>query len=286
MAHSCDLPIGLFDSGLGGLTVLRALRELLPAENLVYLGDTARTPYGSKSPSTITRYAAECAGFLRQRQTKLLVVACNTASSYALNTLQTHSDCPVVGTIEPVIAELRRQQRTGPIAVLGTQATIDSGAYQSRIAEELPGAEAIGIACPLFVPLVEQGMVAGEIVEKIIALYLAPLRAAGVKTVVLGCTHYPLLRQEIQRYLGTDAMLIECSVAVAREVQETLTRLELNAGSSRVGEEQYFVTDEASRFNSLAQALLSSERVESIKVESLQETVLPCATATALHDLA
>lgn len=262
---SCAGPIGLFDSGLGGLTVLRELRRTLPAEPLLYLGDTARTPYGSKSAATIRRYARECAEFLLARQIKLLVVACNTASSVALEELSTFCPCPVIGTIEPAVDAALRVTRTGRIAVLGTRATIASGVYQNRLAARLSGVEVFARPCPLFVPLVEEGITSGPVVDSAVEMYLGPLRNESVDTIILGCTHYPLLAGALQSFFGSSVNLVECSTAIAKVVKDMVSTATVPAGSG--GAAQYFVTDEAGRFSALARLFLEERAVQAKEVE-------------------
>lgn len=258
-------PIGLFDSGLGGLTVLRELRRTLPAEPLLYLGDTARTPYGSKSAATIRRYARECAEFLLARQIKLLVVACNTASSVALEELNAACPCPVIGTIEPAVAAALRATRSGRIAVLGTRATIASGVYQNRLAALQPGVQVFARPCPLFVPLVEEGITSGPVVESIMQMYLGALRDESVDTVILGCTHYPLMAGALQSFFGPAVNLVECSTAIATVVQDMVSASTLPVGTG--GAAEFFVTDEAGRFSSLARLFLEDRVVQAAEVQ-------------------
>jgi glutamate racemase len=237
----------------------------------VYLGDTARTPYGSKGPATIVRYSRECADFLIAQNIKLLVVACNTASSHALQVLEKECDVPVLGTVEPAVRAAMKLTRNNHIAVIGTEATVASGAYQRRLQELNPSLEITSVACPLFVPLVEQGMTKGEIPEKVVEYYLSKLKEAEADTVVLGCTHYPLLCETIQSYLGPSVTLIESSKAIADNVRGMIQAREMEAGRGQAsGIDQFFVTDEVSRFNILARLCLSESTLEAVKVESLE----------------
>ncbi|MFN8392274.1 MAG: glutamate racemase [Bdellovibrionota bacterium] len=261
-------PIGVFDSGLGGLTVFGELQRAFPDEDFVYLGDMARTPYGSRSAETIVRYSRECSHFLLERGVKIVVVACNTASSLALDALAKDLPCPVVGTIDQAVQTALAQSRRKMIGVIGTEATIGSRAYAARLAAVDPNAEVFSLACPLFVPVVEQGMIRGEIVEKIVAHYLAPLRAQEIDTLILGCTHYPVLAPVIQDYLGESVQIVECSKAMAVAVEKALTPAEVPV--EKTGSAQFFVTDAVSRFNTLAPIFLGegfrgeivAERVE------------------------
>ena len=270
---NCPPAIGLFDSGLGGLTVLQELRRALPHERFVYLGDTARTPYGAKSASTIERYSVECARFLLRHNLKFLVVACNTASAVALRQLEEICPCPVIGTIGPAVAAALAVSKTRKIGVIGTRATIASGVYERALQQigSNNGAsspiEVSSVPCPLFVPLVEEGITSGEIVDQVIALYLSELRSAGVDTVILGCTHYPLLAPALQRFFGDQVSLVACSEAIAAEVALSIGRA---AGAAeQVGGCQYFATDEVSRFNVLAQQFLGGEQLTAAHIEEL-----------------
>ncbi|NDC37298.1 MAG: glutamate racemase [Proteobacteria bacterium] len=258
-------PIGLFDSGLGGLTVLRELKRALPQERLLYLGDTARTPYGSKSAATVRRYAQECAEFLLERQIKLLVIACNTASALALEELQALCPCPIIGTIDPAVEVALRATRSGRIGVLGTRATIASGAYQSRLSACAPHVQVVARPCPLFVPLVEEGLTHGPIVESALELYLADLRAEQIDTIILGCTHYPLLRDALQRFFGPEVTLVECSTAIASAVRVLQEQGRVSSGEG--GSAHYFVTDEAARFSTLARIFLDDSTVHAQSVQ-------------------
>ena len=260
-------PIGIFDSGLGGLTVLRELRKALPNEHFIYLGDTARTPYGSKSASTIVRYSVECASFLSNFDVKLVVVACNTSSAAALSELDHRFPCPVIGTIVPAVKAALAASSAGRFGVIGTQGTIASKVYDQALQTAVPGSFVYSMACPLFVPLVEQGMLEGEIVDKVIELYLTPFKREGIDTLILGCTHYPLLTPRIQSFLGNSVKIIECSKAITEEVLTTLRSGE--AAATGPGQEDYYVTDEVSRFNHLAKLILQQDHVHAAQVEEL-----------------
>lgn len=276
-----ERPIGLFDSGLGGLTVLRELQRSLPDERFVYLGDTARLPYGTKGSSTIMRYALECASFLLRHDIKALVVACNTASSIALSMLRETIPCHVIGTIDPAVARAVAVTQRGGIGVIGTDATIASGAYERALAAAAPGCEVSSIACPLFVPIVEQGMLDGEIVEKIVELYLSKFDLGRIDTVILGCTHYPLLKDAIARFLGSGVTLVDSGYPIAQELGRTLDEGGLRAGPRSVrSAPSFFVTDEVSRFNRLATILLGNETVTAIRTEELVDDVACAESVT------
>jgi glutamate racemase len=249
-------PIGIFDSGVGGLTVFRELTRLLPHESLVYLGDTARVPYGSKSPDTVIRYASACAEILLQRQVKMLVVACNTASAHALEALWDRLDIPVVGVIEPGAQAAVRQSTTGRIGVIGTVGTIGSGVYPQTIRTLLAEAEVFCKACPLFVPLVEEGWTEGPVPQAIAARYLEELLAEQIDTLVLGCTHYPLLSETIGAAVGAGVALVDSAEATALVVQQTLDATDLGADSDQLPFHQFLASDSPQNFAVVAKRFL------------------------------
>jgi glutamate racemase len=234
---AADLAIGVFDSGVGGLTVVRALREELPAERIIYLGDTARVPYGSKSPQTVLRYSRNNARFLLARGVKLLVIACNTASAHALPSLGDELPVPVLGVVEPGAREAVAATRTGRLGVIGTLGTIRSSSYRRAIAAVAPTLQVATQACPLFVPLAEEGWLEGEVPRLTAERYLGELFAAldGIDTLVLGCTHYPLLRPVLSevatRLAGRPVTLVDSAGAMARATRDALAA----AGLRRTG---------------------------------------------------
>lgn len=262
-----DLPIGIFDSGIGGLTVYRALHEVLPAERFVYLGDTARVPYGTKSLATVERYAIENSRFLEARGIKLLVVACNTASALALPAVRRSVSVNVVGVIEPGARAAVEKSRGGPIGVIATEATIQSRAYSTAIGKLAPMTDVIESACPLFVPLAEEGCADSEVSRLVARDYLSEIKTAGTDTLVLGCTHYPILRRVIQETVGREVRLIDSGEAAARAV-ETLLReqglaremLETEARERHLCDDldHFYVTDAADRFSRVAERFLGS----------------------------
>src|SRR5216117_4020787 len=209
-------PIGVFDSGIGGLTVVKALRDLLPNENIVYLGDTARVPYGAKSPETVQRYAVELAGILTQKNAKALVVACNTVSSVALPLLTKKFSVPVIGVIEPGARAALQATRNRHIGVIGTRATIRSGAYERALRAADNNVRVSSRACPLLVPLIEEGLLDDDVTDQMSMRYLEPILADGIDTLVLGCTHYPLLTDAIGRMLKRQVMLVDSAQNCAR----------------------------------------------------------------------
>jgi len=249
-------PIGVFDSGIGGLTVVKALRDLLPHENIYYLGDTARVPYGPKSPETVQRYAVELAGMLMRKNAKALVVACNTVSSVALPLLAKRFPVPVVGVIEPGARAALQATRNRHIGVIGTRATIRSGAYEKALRASDNNVRVSSRACPLLVPLIEEGLLDDDVTDRMIARYLEPLFGDGIDTLVLGCTHYPLLTAAIARTLRGDVVLVDSAQNCARAVEEMLNRQSLRAALSNPGELHVALTDPADNFLNIARDAL------------------------------
>jgi glutamate racemase len=251
-------PIGIFDSGIGGLTVLAAVRALLPDERLLYLGDTARLPYGTKSAETVVRYARRAAAYLANHDIKLLVVACNTASAAALEPLTESTPVPVIGVVWPG-ARAAVAGTAGTVGVIGTESTIASGAYTRALHSLDPDLTVRSHACPLFVPLAEEGWFDHEVTRAVARIYLEPLARAGVDTLILGCTHYPLLRGAIASAIGSDVRLVDSAAATAAEVDEVLRRGGLAGTGS--GSVHLLVTDAAARFARLAGLILGDAAV-------------------------
>lgn len=251
-----DREIAVFDSGVGGLTVFRALRRALPAERLVYFGDTARLPYGSKSPEAVARFSVEIGRFLCRRRIKLYVVACNSASALALGALRRALPVPVIGVIEPAVraaADGRKDRR--PVGVIGTEATVRSRAYEKALSRALPGARVVAQACPLLVPLVEEGWWEREVTEEVAREYLKPIRRAGAGSLILGCTHYPLIKPLLARVAGKGVRLIDSGEEAAREAAAILEARGLKRRARR-GSETFFASDGAERFRRLAGRIL------------------------------
>jgi glutamate racemase len=241
-------PIGIFDSGIGGLTVARAIFEQLPGESTVYFGDTARVPYGPKSPETVRRYSLEILRWLMEQRVKAVVIACNTSTAHALETLQAESPVPVIGVIEPGAAAAASVGGDGPIGVIGTAGTIASNAYARAIRRARPDAKVEQRACPLFVPLVEEGWFDHPAADLIAREYLAPLTAAGVGALVLGCTHYPLLKPLLQRVMGSEVRLIDSGQETARVVASALRERGLEAPDGAPASHRFAVSDDEARF--------------------------------------
>ncbi len=250
--------IGLFDSGIGGLTVMSQLIRALPHENLTYFGDTARVPYGGKSPDTIMRYAIESAIFLMQQEIKMLIIPCNTVSAYALDKLRQIFNIPVIGVIEPGAAKAVQTTRHGRIGVLGTKATILSGAYQREIQARLPGAHVLSIACPLFVPLVEEVFISHPATKLIVKEYLLPLKQEKIDTLLLGCTHYPLLREAIQEEMGPEVTIVDSASTCAETVAAALIADGLGNRAKTSPTYKFYVSDDPSKFKTLGETFLGA----------------------------
>jgi glutamate racemase len=235
--------IGIFDSGVGGLTVLREIIKALPQEDTVYLGDTARVPYGTKSPETVVRFARQITSFLVSRDIKLLVVACNTASAVSLEALQAEFDIPIVGVIEPGAVQAAAVTKSGKVGVIGTAGTIRSSAYTKAIKRINSDIEVITAECPMFVPLAEEGWVDNEVARLTAEIYLKNLKGSGVDTLVLGCTHYPLLKGIISEAMGEAVTLVDSAEETARVVREILAARGETRPDQERGNHHFFVTD-------------------------------------------
>ena len=251
-------PIGIFDSGLGGLTAMRALMHALPHENICYLGDTGRVPYGGRSRDTILRYTLEDIAFLKGLDVKAIVVACGTASAVALPFIAPQADLPIYGVLSPAVAAAVAATKRGNIGIIGTEATIQSGAYETLLNQARQGLRLTSIACPLFVPLVENGRIhPGDLViETVVREYLAPFKSAGIDTLILGCTHYPLLEEVIRAYLGAEIRLISAGAEAATLVANALDTQGLLHTQQSPGKKRFFVTDHVGGFERLASLFL------------------------------
>jgi len=262
-----ELPIGIFDSGIGGLTVARQIRRVLPHEDIIYLGDTARVPYGTKSPSTVVRFACEDTNFLLQQNVKAVVVACNTCSAWAMPMLQKKFDVPVFGVILPGVRAALEKTRTQRIGIIGTSATIRSKAYSNGILARCDTAQVFARACPLLVPLVEEGWTNHRLARSILREYLAPLLRHRIDTLILGCTHYPLLKTSLRSVTGKNISLVDSAESCARYVRERLEHLRLLSSRRQAGSIQPFVTDEPDRFAELAERFLGVPTEPAWKVD-------------------
>ncbi|MBI4051704.1 MAG: glutamate racemase [Elusimicrobia bacterium] len=250
-----DRPIGIFDSGVGGLTVFRAVQKKLPGENLIYYGDTAHLPYGSKSAEAVKKFSLKIGKFLEREGIKLLVVACNTASSVVIPLLRRTLAVPVLGVIEPGAWVASRATRAGRIGVIGTEATIASGAYLKAL-RSYPGRfRILSVPCPLFVPLVEEGFWNGNVTREIARKYLAPIKKWRADTLILGCTHYPFLREVISKTMGPGVVLVDSGEATALRVSQILTQRGWTKRDGR-GRYRFYASDASERFKRLARRLL------------------------------
>ena len=252
---SDNRPIGVFDSGLGGLTVLNAIKKIIPNENIVYVGDTARVPYGNKSTLLIVQYASQITQFLLEKDAKLIIVACNTASALAISTLKNDFDIPIIGVITPGANSAVKLTKNNNIGVIGTIATISSNAYQNELIKINPSINTVSQACPLFVPLVEEGLLEGPIVSATVEYYLKNLDLSMIDTLILGCTHYPLLKPVIKQYTN-NLMLIDSADSLAKEVHLILKNDHMMNNNSGKGTQDFYVTDSPSNFKNIAKRFL------------------------------
>ena len=258
--------IGVFDSGIGGLTVLQKIIETLPKENTVYLGDTARAPYGTKSVETVLRYSFENTEFLVQKGVKAVVVACNTSTAIALTRLRDSLSIPVIGVIEPGVRRAIKSTKNKKVGVIGTEATIQSGAYTRALKEADGGVEVYSRACPLFVPLVEEGWTDNDVVEMTVKAYLASLKQSGIDTLILGCTHYPLLKKIIRKFMGSNVRLVDSAEETAKEVELALKKDGLTRKNSK-GIHSFFVTDAPDRFIEVGRRFLGEKVASAVRIE-------------------
>ncbi|MBO5210122.1 MAG: glutamate racemase [Lachnospiraceae bacterium] len=255
----CNAPIGVFDSGVGGLTVAREIMRQLPNERIVYFGDTARVPYGSKSRETVTRFSRQIVRFLQTQHVKAIVVACNTASAFALDELEKEVDIPIIGVVKPGAKTALEATHNGRIGVIATEATIGSGIYKRYIEENDSSVSVIGKACPLFVPLAEEGLWEDPVTDEIARRYLAELIDIDIDTLILGCTHYPLLRSTVAKIMGDNVTLVNPAYETARELKELLEKEGLESKKRpELGTElyQFFVSDAADKFQKFANSII------------------------------
>ncbi|MBD5518222.1 MAG: glutamate racemase [Lachnospiraceae bacterium] len=253
-------PIGVFDSGVGGLTVAREIMRQLPNERIVYFGDTARVPYGSKSRETVTKFSRQIVRFLESQQVKAIVVACNTASAYALEELEKEVDIPMIGVVKPGARAALEATKNKKIGVVATEATIHSGIYSRYIEKNDKDVSVLGKACPLFVPLVEEGLWEDPVTDEIARRYLAELIDSGIDTLILGCTHYPMLRSTVAKIMGESVTLVNPAYETARELKQLLEEKDLESEHRPgLGTELYrfFVSDAADKFQRFANSILT-----------------------------
>ncbi|HVN25155.1 MAG TPA: glutamate racemase [Syntrophorhabdales bacterium] len=259
-----NLAIGMFDSGIGGLTVFKEVRDLLPKENIIYLGDTARVPYGNKSPYTVTRYALETALFLLAKGIKALVIACNTSSALSLTILKRKLPIPVIGVIDPAASAAVRQTRSKKVGVIGTKATVKSMAYERAVRRIDRHVQVFSQACPLFVPIVEEGWENSDVAHLVVRQYLTAFHDSGIDVLVMGCTHYPILQPTIREEIGSDVFIVNTGRETAAQVQDLLSARGL-LRESGTGGVSYFVTDSPDTFSEIGSRFLG-ETVRGVKL--------------------
>ncbi|MDD5423499.1 MAG: glutamate racemase [Candidatus Omnitrophota bacterium] len=257
-------PIGVFDSGVGGLTVVSQIQKILPNEEIIYFGDTARVPYGTKSKETVTRFSVENIEFLMKNNVKIVIVACNTASSLSLDFLKRCFRVPIIGVIEPGAKAAVKATRNNIVGVIGTQATISSGAYERAIKKIDPKKSIFAQSCPLFVPLVEEGWIDKGVAREIASIYLKPLKSNKIDTLILGCTHYPLLKTVIGSLMGKGVLLVDSAKEVTEEARDVLDSSGLLNGSKGRRSHKFFVSDEPARFVKIGERFLK-QRIECVK---------------------
>ena len=266
-----NAPIGVFDSGVGGLTVAREIIRQLPDENIVYFGDTARVPYGSKSKENIIRFSEQIIRFLLTKQVKAIVIACNTASALALDTVREEFDIPILGVVVPGARAAVEATRNHKVGVVGTDATVRSQMYTKVIREMNPEITVIEKACPLFVPLVEEGFKEHHVTEEIIDYYLQSMKETEIDAMILGCTHYPLLRSRIRTYMGEDIQIVNPAYETAMDLKQLLKEKHMeNDGSSDHGFCEFYVSDAAEKFKQFANSVMPFD-IESTRVIQIEE---------------
>lgn len=263
-----NAPIGVFDSGVGGLTVAREIMRQMPEERLVYFGDTARLPYGSKSQETVIHFSRQILRFLESRGVKAIVIACNTASAYALETVEKEVDIPVIGVVNAGARTAVNATRNGKIGVIGTEGTISSGIYTEVMRKMKPDIEVTGKSCPLLVPLVEEGLLHDSVTDEIASRYLSVLKGRYIDTLVLGCTHYPLLRSTLGRLMGSEVTLVNPAYETAIELKQLLKERQMDCIPQDVAGEKYqfYVSDLAEKFTAFATSILPNEVKETKKI--------------------
>ena len=249
-------PIGVFDSGVGGLTVVKEIMRQLPEENMVYFGDTARVPYGSKSKKTVLKDARQIVHFLQQKEVKAIVVACSTASALALDEIEQELAVPVIGVVEPGAKMAAESTKTNVIGIIGTESTIKSGIYAKYLRKIHSDITVVSRACPLFVPLVEEGLLEDRITDDVIERYLHEFKEYGIDSLILGCTHYPLIRNAIARYMGQEVTLINPAYETAKSLKQMLAEQNILNKSGEMAQYEYYVSDGVEKFSSFAARVL------------------------------
>jgi glutamate racemase len=271
---SCNAPIGVFDSGIGGLTVAREIMRQIPGEPIIYFGDTARVPYGSKSQKTIITYSRQIIKFLQTKNVKAIVIACNTASALALEVVAKEVSIPVIGVVKPGAKVASEATKNGNIGVIGTEGTINSGIYNTYIKELNPDVRVYGKACPLFVPLVEEGWLTDPLTVEVAKRYISSLLGLNIDTLVLGCTHYPLIRNIIGSIVGNDVTLVNPAYETAIELKQVLLRAGIENNGSAC-EHKFYVSDGADKFKRFANTILPCDVVETedVNIESFADAL-------------
>jgi glutamate racemase len=259
---SSKAPIGVFDSGVGGLTVVKEIMRQIPGESIIYFGDTARLPYGSKSKETIITYTRQIIRFLMGKDVKAIVIACNTASAFALETIKAEIDIPVIGVVKPGAKVAAETTKNGKIGVIGTEGTIQSGIYNEILSKTNPQVQVFGKACPLFVPLVEEGLIDDPITMEMVRRYIGELTSQDIDTLVLGCTHYPLLRKTIRKIVGDQIELVNPAYETAITLKEVLLEEGLENNETLDTNHKFFVSDGAEKFKRFANSILPCEVME------------------------
>lgn len=268
-------PIGIFDSGIGGLTVLKEISRILPGEDIVYFGDTARVPYGTKSKETVIKFSIQDSDFLMDLDVKMIVVACNTASSLSLDALKRRYDIPVVGVIEPGARRAASITNRMKVGVIGTKATVKSGIYEKEVRKFNPEINVLSVDCPLFVPLVEEGWLSGKITEDIARTYLAGIKKAKADVLILGCTHYPLLKPVMRNVMGKGVALVDSARETAKEVETIIEASGLGNNAKRNPEYRFYVSDEPALFKKIGEKFLGRkiDKIEKVEIESREKYV-------------
>ena len=262
MAKANNAPIGLFDSGVGGLTILKALHQALPNENLIYFGDTAHVPYGNKSKNAVTKYSKEIVKFLENKKVKFIIVACNTASSLALPQLGKFSKTDIIGVLIPAAKQAVKMTKNGKIAVIATQATVNSGSYKNALLKINKNLKVYQFACPLLVPLIEDKKLLKTLLPTMLKYYLAPVKKCGADTLILGCTHYPIIKNQIAKMLGPSVKLIDSAHNTTLETKRILAQKKLLNESKTKGKIKAYTSDAPKHFETLAKAILNQKSIK------------------------
>jgi len=262
MKHAANAPIGLFDSGVGGLTILSALQKVLPAENIIYFGDTAHVPYGNKSKNAVTKYSTDIVKFLENKKVKFIIVGCNTASALALPSIKKIAKVDLLGVLLPAAKEAAKSTKNGKIAVIATQATVNSNSYKNELKKLNKNLKVYQFACPLLVPLIEDKKLLNTLLPAMLEYYLAPVKKCGADTLILGCTHYPIIKKQIAKMLGTKVKLIDSAQNTALETKNILAQKKLLNTNAKKGKIKAYTSDAPKHFEILARAILQQKTIK------------------------